>query len=158
MFKQQLYDIRASFLIPAYNMPNGVHSTYITTQKGYHANGSIAIDVWLVRATMSDTKQSMVKSLENEEKTYHDELDKAMVEEKSENNMQKSDKVRKLEHGQKVFADLVKMAKNDVYHKQPDDEFLQIARRNMVYQTFSQYKPDLKNYLYLAGLSYYEER
>ena len=158
MFKQQYYNIHASFLVPAYNMPANIHSTYITTQTGQHQNGSISIDVWLVNAKQENPVQSMVASLRKEEQNYAQELAKTLAEEKPIDEMTKSPKVRSLEHGKKVFAKLVLEAGDSVYHKKPDEEFLQIARRNFAYQPLSQYQPDLKNFLYLAGLSYYVER
>ena len=158
MNKIQKYDIHASFLAPAYAMPENINSAFIATQTGYHVNGSISIDVWLVRATPDKAQQSMIESLQKEEKLYTDQLEQTLTEEKPENDFKKSDKVRKLEHGKAVFEQLVNMAQNSVYHKQADKEFLDIARRNFASAAFSQYKIDLDNHLYLAGLSNYEER
>ena len=158
MQKDFYYNIHASFLVPAYEMPVGMDSTYVATQNGYNNKGSIAIDVWFVRANRENTKQSMIESLQKEEAKYKAELEKISAEEKSENDDQKSDNVRRLEHGKKVFSNLCEMAQNNVYHKQPDAQFLDIAHRNLENPSFSKYKLDLKNYMYLAGLSYFEER
>ena len=158
MKQTQKYDIHASFLVPAYALPEKINSEFIATQTGYHAKGSISIDVWLVRATPGKEQQSMIESLQKEEKLYNDQLEQALAEEKPENDFKKSDKVRKLEHGKAVFEQLVNMAQNSVYHKQADKEFLDIARRNFATASFSQYKIDLDKHMYLAGLSNYQER
>ena len=155
---QQFYNIHASFLVPAYNMPKNTQSAFITTQHGQHSKGSISIDVWLVNATENDPLQSMVASLRQEEQNYAQELEKTLAEEKPTDEMTKSPKVRTLEHGKKVFAQLVVEAGDSVFHKKPDEQFLQIAKQNLARQPLSQYQPDLNNFLYLAGLSYYVER
>ena len=158
MFKTQSYDIHASFLVPAYNLPTGVLSHYITTQKGENHHGKIAIDVWLVNASREQPKESMIASLRKEESNYNADLEKAVAEGEQTNNREKTIKIHQLKHGQKVFSQLVKEANNTVFHKTPDAEFMKIAENNLRYGTFAQYQPDLKNYLYLAGLSRYEER
>ena len=157
MWKEQMYNIHASFLVPAYNMPKDVHSTYLATQRGQHQHGSISIDVWLVNANKENPKQSMVASLRSEAQNYQAELTKALAEEKPVDEIHKSPRVRQLEHGTKLFAQLVNEAGNSVYHKKPDAEFLNIARRNFANQPMAQCQPDLSNYMYLAGLSHYHE-
>lgn len=156
MYKQQFYDIHASFLVPVYNMPNGVYSDFIATQRGEHSRGKILIDVWLVRALRENPTKSMIESLLKEEQMYQMELDKALKE--NATSEKKDEKILSLEHGKKVFSDLVKMSQNTVYHKKPDNEFLQIAQRNLSRDTFRSCQPDLEHYLYLAGLSSYDER
>lgn len=155
MLKQQSYDIQASFLVPAYNLPSGIDSWFITTQTGYHDKGSISIDVWMVRATRENPVKSMIMSLQSELDAYQTELTKAQEEAKSAEN---DKKIAKLEHGVKVFSGLITEANDTVYHKQPDEEFLNIARGQFTQSGFAEKQPDLKNYLYLAGLSRYEER
>ncbi len=155
MAKQQFYDIKASFLVPAYNLPDGVNSWYITTQQGRHDKGSIIIDVWMIRAQPDNPKLSIVTSLQAEEKAYQTDLEKAQKNEKSPEN---DKKIANLEHGVDVFSGLITEANNIVYQKQPDDEFLKIAHSNFVQPGFAKYKPDLKNYLYLAGLLNYHEK
>jgi len=158
MYKTQSYDIHGSFLIPAYNLPEGVLSHYVLTQYGQHIRGSIAIDVWLVNASKENPTQSMIASLRKERINYQIAIEKELSEGTSENNDEKSLKIRKLEKGKELFSELVAQAQDPVYHKKPDDEFLKIARDNFARYGFSSCQPDLKNYLYLAGLSRYEER
>ena len=158
LHKHQSYDISASFLVPVYNLAKDIHSMHIITQKGQTPKGSISIDVWLVNASAEKPQQSMIESLKKEEQIYQEELDKVLEEEKPENDFQKSAKLRKLENDKAVFSKLVREAQDIVFHKQPDKEFLNIARRQFSSSAFSGFKLDLKNYLYLAGLSRYEER
>lgn len=158
MNKTQSYDIHASFLVPVYNLSQDTNSIYITTQNGVTPNGAIAIDVWLVNAKKDQPKKSMIESLEKEEKMFKEELQKTLEHEKPTNIHEKSDKLRHLEHGTKVFEQLVRESKEPVYQKTPDDEFLKIARRQFSSSNFSKYHLDLNNYLYLAGLSRYEEK
>lgn len=158
MFKNQFYNIIASFLVPAYNLPSGVLSHYVTTQRGQHNRGNIEIDVWLVSAEKDNPKKSMIASLSQEESAYQAELDKATANGRPNDNSEQAIKIRRLEHGKNMFAQLVKQANDIVYHKDPDDEFLKIANRNLSGFRFAEYQLDLKNYLYLAGLSKYEER
>ncbi len=158
MYKTQSYDIHASFLVPAYNLPEGVLSHYITTVDGQHDRGSISVDVWMVSATKEDPAKSMIASLRKERMNYQTTLDAQLAQEAPTNETKKSLKIRKLENGKKLFANLVAQAQDPVYHKKPDDEFLKIAQGNFARSGFSSCQPDLKNYLYLAGLSRYEER
>ena len=158
MLKEQYYNIHASFLVPVYNLSKEINTIYIATQKGQHPRGSIAIDVWLVNAQQDNTLQSMIQSLKNEEEKYSKNLEIALEEEKPANELLKSPKVRGLEHGKKLFGELVKEASCVVYHKKPDDEFLKIARSNFAQPAFREYKLGLDKHLYLAGLSSYEER
>lgn len=155
MLNKQIYDIQASFLVPAYNLPSEMNSWYITTQQGRHDKGSIFIDVWLIRAQSDDPVQSMVASLQAEEKAYQTGLKKAQTNEKSAEN---DKKIAALKHGVDVFSKLIIEANDTVYHKRPDDEFLKIANNNMTQPSFAKYRPDVKNYLYLAGLSRYQEQ
>ncbi|MBO7644758.1 MAG: hypothetical protein J6S57_00430 [Alphaproteobacteria bacterium] len=156
--KKQTYVIRASFLVPTYNMPNGMLSHYITTQHGIQGDNSIDIDVWLVNASKEQPKQSIIQSLQNEANNYQAELDKALEEEKPADDSEKSEKIRQLEYGKKVFSELVNQANDSSFncHK-PDDDFLKIARDNLNSPYFAKYKPDINNHLYLAALSYYRE-
>lgn len=151
MHKKQFYDIHASFLVPAYNLPSGELSQYITTQYGKHERGNISIDVWLVNASKDNPTESMIASLSKEQKNYQVVLEKKLAEE----NTDKTElaKIRQLEQGKALFAELVAQAKNSVYRKQPDKEFLKIAQNNFARSSFSSCQPDLNNYLYLAGLS-----
>ena len=158
MQKVQSYDVHASFLVPVYNLSQNTNSIYIATQRGNNPNGSITIDVWLVNANKDQPQKSMIESLEKEEKMYKKELQKALEHEKPENNSNKSANLRHLENGAAVFEQLVHQAKDTVYHKKPDNEFLQIARRQFSNRNFSNYQLDLNNCLYLAALSRYEER
>ncbi|MBO4480673.1 MAG: hypothetical protein J5742_03570 [Alphaproteobacteria bacterium] len=155
MLKKQFYDIKASFLVPAYNLPSGINSWFITTQTGRHDKGSILIDVWMIRALKDNPVQSMLASLKTEAAIYQTELEKAKTEAKTTEN---AEKVCRLEHGTKVFSGLITEANDPVYHKQPDEQFLDIARNNFRHPSFADKQPDLKNYLYLAGLSHYDER
>ena len=152
--KKQLYDIHASFLVPAYNLPDGTKSWYIATQEGHHSNGSICIDVWLVNASRDNPTDSMLESLTAEENDYQTKLEEAEAEEKSDTNDRK---IRELKHGLNVFANLISMANDTVYHKQPDEKFLNIAKCNFTMHEFAKCQPDLTNYLYLAALSGYQE-
>ena len=158
MHKVQFYDIHASFLVPAYNLPEGILSHYITTQYGQHNFGNIVIDVWLVKASKENPTESMIASLNKEQINYQIDLEKQLAEEKPINDAEKSPKIRELEKGKTLFANLVAQAQDPVYRKQPDDEFLEIARNNFARLSISSCQPDLKNYLYLAGLSNYGER
>lgn len=158
MYQTISYYISASFLVPAYNLPKGVLSHYITTVRGNNVHGDIAIDVWLVNALREQPKESMIASLKTEETNFQSELDKALAEEKPAENGQKSPKVYKLEQGKELFSNLVNQANNAVYQKTPDEEFMKIAKGNLLYGGFAQYQPDLNNYLYLAGLSRFEAR
>ena len=135
---QQFYNIHASFLVPAYNMPQNTQSAFITTQHGQHLKGSISIDVWLVNANENNPLQSMVASLRQEEQNYATELEKTLAEEKPTSEMAKSQQVRSLEHGKKIFAELVIEAGDSVFHKKPDEQFLQIAKQNLAHQPLSQ--------------------
>ena len=153
MYKTQSYDIHASFLVPAYNLPDGVLSHYVTTQEGQHTRGSITIDVWLVKASKDAPTQSMIASLRKERMNYQTTLDAQLAQEAPTNETEKSLKIRELEKGTVLFADLVAQAQDPIYHKQPDKEFLAIAQRNFARSGFSSCQPDLKNYLYLVGLS-----
>ena len=158
MYKTQSYDIHASFLVPAYNLPSGVLSHYITTQYGQHARGSIAIDVWLVNASKEEPTQSMIASLRKERINYQVAIEKELANKDSKDDSQKTSKIHNLENGKALFSNLIVQAQNAIYHKKPDNEFLKIARDNFSRSSFSSCQPDLKNYLYLAGLSRYEER
>ena len=158
MYKTQSYDIHASFLVPAYNLPDGVLSHYITTQEGQHANGSIAIDIWLVKASKDAPTQSMIASLRKERINYQVAIEKELANEDSKDDSQKTSKMHNLENGKALFSKLIIQAQNAVYHKKPDDEFLKITQNNFARSGFSSCQPDLQNYLYLAGLSRYEER
>ncbi len=158
MHKKQFYDIHASFLIPAYNLPDGVLSHYVTTQYGQHARGNITIDVWLVNASKESTTQSMIASLRKERINYQVAMEKELAKKEQINDSEKSAKIHKLKNGETLFAQLIAQAQDPVYHKQPDDEFLKITQGNFARFGFSSCQPDLKNYLYLAGLSRYEER
>ena len=148
-------DIHASFLVPSYNLPNGMLSNYITTQQGITPKGSIFIDVWMVRATKGQAEESMMTSLRTEEQRYSEELKKLSL---SEQTNETKTKIAQLEHGKKVFANLVETAANSVYKKKADAEFLEIAKRNFAQPSLSIYEPDLKNYVYLAGIYNYIER
>ena len=158
MYKTQSYDISASFLVPAYNLPSGVLSHYVTTQYGQHARGSIAIDVWLVNATKDKPTETMIASLRKERANYQIAMEKELSEAKQTNDLEKSSKIRQLEKAKALFTNLVAQAQDPVYHKQPDDEFLKIVHSNFARAAFSSCQPDLNKYLYLAGLSRYEER
>ena len=41
---QQFYNIHASFLVPAYNMPQNTQSAFITTQHGQHPKAESPLD------------------------------------------------------------------------------------------------------------------
>jgi len=162
--KQQLYGIQASFLVPTYNLPDDELSRYIVTQKyqlefttttGSRIYKPGAIDVWLVAAKKDNPTQSMIESLRGEEEIYTNELKKFSPDDESEETKKK---IAKLQHGKAVFANLISQAEDPVWHKKPDEEFLQIARNNFANHEFVVLKPDLKNYLYLAGFIDYEER
>lgn len=156
MFKQQFYDISASFLVPVYNLSKDIDTMFIVTQKGRTPKGSIRIDVWLVNALPDQPFQSMIQSLKNEEEKYQKEVNKLEQEEKNREN---NDKMYKLQNAQKLFSKLISEAKDPVFRKQPDAAFLDIAKSNLLGdKTFATLKPDLDNSLYLAGLSRYEER
>ena len=155
---KQIYDIHASFLIPTYNLPDGMLSHYVTTQEGVKGPNKIGIDVWLVSASKEHPRQTMIQSLQKEVDRYQAELDRAVAEEKPENDSQKSDRICQLEYGKTVFSQLVTMANNSIFDKgKPDDEFLQIANNNFSQPYFAKFKPDLTNHLYLAALSHYRE-
>ncbi len=151
MYKTQSYNIHASFLVPAYNLPDGVLSHYVATQYGQHSRGSIAIDVWLVNASKDNPTKSMITSLRKEKINYHVVLEKKLAEESSD--AEELAKIRQLEQDKALFAQLIAQAQNPVYHKQPDKEFLKIAHNNFARSSFSFCQPDLNNYLYLAGSS-----
>ena len=157
MYKTQSYDIHASFLVPAYNLPDGVLSHYVTTQERQHTRGSIAIDVWLVKASKDAPTQSMIASLRKERINYQIAIKKELTDKQLENDHQKSLKIHKLENGKDLFSKLIAQAQDAVCHKKPDNEFLKIARDNFSRSGFSSCQPDLQNYLYLAGFRY-EER
>jgi len=158
MHKVQFYDIHASFLVPAYNLPASTLSHYVTTQYGQHNFGNISIDVWLVNASKENPTESMIASLNKEQINYQIDLEKQLAAEKPTSDYDKSPKLRQLEKGEALFSKLVAQAQDPVYRKQPDDEFLKIARDNFARLNISSCQPDLKNYLYLAGLSSYGER
>ena len=158
MYKTQSYDIHASFLVPAYNLPEGVLSHYITTIEGHHERGSIATDVWLVKALKENTTQSMIASLRKERINYQNAMEEELVEGKTEKNNKKVLKIQELENGKDLFAQLVARAQDSKYHKKPDDEFLKVVHDNFARAGFSSCQPDLKHYLYLAGSARYEER
>jgi len=158
MYKTQSYDIHASFLVPAYNLSDNVLSHYVTTQYGQSDRGSIEIDVWLVKASQDTPIKSMIESLRKERINYQTALEKELSEGKLENNPEKCAKVRQLEKGKAIFAELIAQAQDPSHRKQPDEEFLKIARNNFTRAGFSSCQPDLQNYLYLTGLSRYTER
>ena len=158
MYKTPSYDIHASFLVPAYNLPAGVLSHYITTEHGQHDRGSIAIDVWLVSATKDNPTQSMIASLRREKVNYQVALEQELSQENPTNDKEQSLKTQKLENGKELFSRLIAQAQDPVYHKKPDDNFLKIAKTNFARSGFSSCQPDLQNYLYLASLSRFEER
>ena len=155
MLSKQSYDIGASFLVPVYNLSKDIDTIFITTQKGTTPNGSIRIDVWLVNASSDQPFQSMIQSLKNEEEKYQKAVDKLEQEEKNQEN---NEKIYKLQNAQKLFSQLIREAKDPVFRKQPDATFLDIAKRNLLGDaTFNALGPDLKNFLYLASLTRYEE-
>jgi hypothetical protein len=155
MLPKQSYDIGASFLVPVYNLSKDIDTIFITTQKGTTPNGSIRIDVWLVNALPEQPFQSMIQSLKNEEEKYQRQLGILEKEEKSQEN---DSKIYKLQNAQKLFSQLIREAKDPAFRKQPDAAFLDIAKRNLLGDaTFNALRPDLKNFLYLAGLTRYEE-
>ena len=158
MHKKQFYDMKASFLIPAYNLPDNVLSQYISTQHGQHAHGNITIDVWLVKALKDNPTKSMIESLRKEKNNYRINLEKELIADESVNNTAKSLKIRQLEKGKALFSELVAQAQDPVYHKQPDNEFLKTTQRDFACLCLSSCQPDLKNCLYLAGLSKCTER
>ena len=158
MYKTQSYDISASFLVPAYNLPSGVLSHYVTTVNEQHANGNTSTDIWLVKAEKEDPKKTMIASLRKERANYQIAMEKELSEAKQTNDLEKSSKMRQLEKAKALFTNLVAQAQDSVYHKQPDDKFLKIVHSNFARAAFSSCQPDLNKYLYLAGLSRYEER
>ncbi len=153
MYKTPSYDIHASFLVPAYNLPAGVLSHYVTTQHGQHDRGGISVDVWLVNAQRENPTDSMIASLRKERMNYQTTLDAQLAQETPTNGTAKSLKIRELEKETALFANLVAQAQDPIYRKQPDKEFLEIAQRDFARSGFSSCQPDLKNYLYLVGLS-----
>lgn len=153
MYKTPSYDIHASFLVPAYNLPVGVLSHYITTQHGQNERGDISIDIWLVNAQKENPTESMIASLRKEKMNHQVNLEEQLAKEAPANEAEKSLKIRELEKRKTLFANLVAQAQDPIYHKQPDENFLKITQHNFARLGFSSCQPDLKNYLYLAGLS-----
>jgi 4-alpha-glucanotransferase len=159
--KTQEYTIQASYLIPAYNLPNGVQSDFITTQYGYSGKNSIKIDVWLVRAERGQEQKTMFASLQYEADSAQKQLAQS-VQEDAVNPVdspdKKSVKTRRLENALQVFNSLIETGKQPVFHKKPDVAFVDIARRNMAMPTFQQFSPNVEKAVYLSALSRYEER
>ena len=159
--KTPQYTIHASYLIPAYNLPNGVQSDFITTQYGYSGENSIEIDVWLVRAERNQEQATMFNALQCEADAAKKELELS-VQQDIVNPVDSPDKksvtTRRLENALQVFNSLIETGKHSVFHKKPDAEFVDIARRNMAMPTFQQFSPNVEKAVYLAGLSNYTER
>lgn len=157
ILKKQEYNISASYLIPAYNLPAGVYSHYLATQCGYHEKGTTSIDVWLVKAEKDNEFISMQQSLSYELKTAENMLEKIGAEKETDNQADVANKNAKINHAIKIFKNLLDMSSDTVYHKKPDAEFLKIARNNLMFSNLRNYLPNMDKAIYLAGLSYYNE-
>ncbi|MDW2958858.1 MAG: hypothetical protein R8M37_03565 [Alphaproteobacteria bacterium] len=157
MQKIQEYNISASYLVPAYNLPKGVRTHYLTTVRGQHNNGTISIDVWLVNAIPGQEEKSITNALAQEFEEAKKQLQESKSQDK-ENGVECSPKTAKVDNAVKVFGKLVSENAQPVYHKKPDAEFLNIARKNLMYGVLKQYTPNMDAAVYLAGLSHYNER
>ncbi len=158
MYKTPSYEIHASFLVPAYNLPEGVLSHHVTTVNEQLSMGTITTDIWLINAKKEDPKKSMIASLRKEKINFQAAAVKELTEEKPANNKETSSRIHQLEKDKDLFTELIILAQDPVKHKQPDVEFLKIANIKFASSGFSSCQPDLNNYLYLAGLSRYKER
>ncbi|MBQ5700287.1 MAG: hypothetical protein IIV74_03275 [Alphaproteobacteria bacterium] len=157
MHKTQEYDISASYLVPAYKLPAGVKTHYLTTVRGQHNHGSIFIDVWLVNVVAGQEQAGIKTALAQELESAKTALQQSVVQDKMD-NVKQSEKTAKLTNAVKIFENLVSEHSNPVYHKQPDAEFIQIAQQNLMYGNLRQYEPNMNHAVYLAGLSRYSER
>lgn len=152
MNKTQQYNIAASYLVPAYNLPENVKTHYLTTIHGSHNNGTISVDVWLVNAIRGQEEKSITNAL-----TQELEMAKKQLQESKSQDKYSSQTV-KLERAVRVFEKLVSENAMSIYHKKPDVEFLNVAHTNLMYGPLKQYAPNMDAAIYLAGLSHYKER
>lgn len=153
----QEYNIAASYLVPAYNLPKGVKTHYLTTVNGRHEHGLLSIDVWLVNAVRGQESNSITSALAQELENAKEQLRESKLRDKNA-NVECSQNTAKINHAVNVFDRLVSENANSVYHKKPDAEFLKVARANLMYGGLKKYEPNMDQAIYLAGLSHYNER
>jgi hypothetical protein len=158
--KKQSYKIQASYLIPAYNLPTGMDSYYLTTLHGQATTGrnAIEVDVWVVNAQKGVEKESMIEALKREAKLADCELEVSVKEDSKNNLKEKSVKTRKLEHAKTIFNNLIEQSSQPVFCKEPDAQVEDAVKRNvLVSSNINSVQPNIQKALYLAGLGWYQE-